>query len=288
MTPTAKQPSPIALVMLSIVSIQFGAALAKSLFSELGPWGVVFLRVSVSALVLFIFWRPRWHSDVRQNFGSIAAFGAILALMNSFFYLAIARLPLGIAIALEFTGPLGLSLLKSQRWLDALWAILAGTGIVLLAPIGGFTLDRLGVFAALAAGLCWALYILLAARVGQRLAGIDGLAWALAIGAVLLLPVGVASAGTKLLNPTLLALGAGVALLSTTLPYTCELVALRSLPVKVFGVMLSMEPTAGAIAGFFILGETLSARAMIACLLVSIAAAGATQFQSQPPASPLP
>lgn len=278
-----QKPSPTALVLFSILSVQFGSALAKSLFNDLGPWGVVSLRVSFSTLILFSLWRLKWNSSIRQNFRLIVAFGIIFALMNSCFYAAIDRIPLGIAISLEFTGPLGLAILKSQRWLDGLWALLAGVGIVLLTPLSGAVIDGWGIVLALAAGLFWALYIVFAAKVGQKLSGIEGLAWALAVSSILLLPIGIATAGSALLNPKLLLMGAGVALLSTTLPYSLEMVALRSLPIKVFGIMLSLEPMAGVLAGFLILGETLSARSLTACLLVSIAAAGAAKFKSSPP-----
>ncbi|MGB7087556.1 MAG: EamA family transporter [Phormidesmis sp.] len=283
MNSSLKQPSPIGLVLLSIVSVQFGSALAKSLFGELGPWGVVALRVSFSALLLFVLWRPKWNHKIQQNFKAILAFGVVLALMNSFFYAAIDRIPLGVAIALEFTGPLGLSILKSQRWLDGLWAILASIGIVLLTPISGATIDIWGIVFALLAGVFWALYIVLSARIGRNLSGIEGLAWALAISTVLLLPIGIFTAGRALLDPRLLAMGAGVAVLSTTLPYSFEMMALRSLPVKVFGIMLSLEPMVGVLAGFLILQERLSVRSLTACLLVSIAAAGSAKFKEGAP-----
>jgi inner membrane transporter RhtA len=283
-----KRPSPVGLVLLSIISVQFGSALAKSLFAELGPWGVVFLRVAFSTLILFALWRPKWHSQIRQNLGSIILFGTVLALMNACFYGSIERIPLGIAIALEFTGPLGLSVLKSQRWLDGLWAILAAVGIVLITPLSGFEIDSLGIVLALTAGVFWALYILLAAQMGQKLSGIEGLAWALAVSTLLLLPMGVITAGPALLDPRLLAMGAGVAMLSTTLPYSLEMVALRSLPVKVFGIMLSLEPMMGVLAGFLVLGEKLSARSLSACVMVSIAAAGAAKFRTAPPAATYP
>lgn len=279
-----KKPSPTGLVLLSIVSVQFGSALAKSLFGELGMWGVVSLRVSVSTVILFALWRLKWHSQIRQNLKLIVAFGVVFAAMNSCFYAAIERIPLGIAIALEFSGPLGLAVLKSQRWLDGLWVVLAGIGIILLTPLSGSNVDSWGVVLALTAGFFWALYILLSVQVGQKLAGIEGLAWALAVSSVLLLPIGIITAGSAFLDPKLLAMGAGVAVLSTTLPYSFEMVALRSLPVKVFGVMLSLEPMAGVLAGLLVLGERLSARSLIACLLVSIAAAGAARFKGAAPA----
>ncbi|MGB3789165.1 MAG: EamA family transporter [Phormidesmis sp.] len=283
-----KSPSPIGLLLLSILSVQFGSALAKSLFDDLGPWGVVFLRVAFSALILFAVGRPQFNTTVRQNFKAVLTYGIVLTTMNSLFYAAIDRIPLGIAISLEFTGPLGLSVLKSQRWLDGLWAVLALVGIILLTPITGAALDPLGMFFALAAGICWAFYILLAAKVGSILPGVEGLTWGLIVGTIMLLPIGIVTTGGALLNPRLLGLGAGVALLSSMLPYSLEMMALRSLPIKVFGVMLSLEPMVGVVAGFLILGETLSARSLIACLLVSVAAAGAAQFQSAPPAPPLP
>ncbi|PZO14066.1 MAG: EamA family transporter [Leptolyngbya foveolarum] len=283
MLPTLKRPSPIGLLLCSILFVQFGSALAKSLFGELGPWGVVSLRVSFSALFFFVVWRLKWNAKIRENIGSIIAFGLILAAMNSAFYAAIDRIPLGIAITLEFTGPLGLAVLKSQRWLDLFWAMLAIAGISLLAPINGFTIDLLGMGLALLAGVFWAIYILLAAKVGARLSGIEGLAWALVVSTIILLPIGIATTGSALLNPKLLALGAGVALLSTAIPYSFEMTALRSLPIKVFSIMLSLEPMAGVIAGLLILQEKLSVRAIAACLLVSIAAAGAARFNPTPP-----
>ena len=278
-----KQPSPFGFLIIAMLSIQFGSALAKSLFEELGPWGVVALRVSFSAALLFSIWRPKLHSQVRAHFKLILAYGIVMACMNSAFYAAIDRIPLGIAISLEFTGPLGLAAIKSQQWQDILWASLAALGILLLTPIGGSlggsAIDPVGIALALLAGFFWALYILLAAKIGPALPGVEGLSWGLLVGTVMLLPIGISTAGSALLNPRLLAIGAGVAILSTALPYACEIAALRSIPVKVFGVMLSVEPMLGVLAGFLILGETLSARSLAACLLVSFAAAGAAQFK---------
>lgn len=279
-----KQPSPVGFLLIAILSIQFGSALAKSLFSELGPWGVVSLRVTFSALILFAIWKPKLHAKARQHYKLILAYGIVMAMMNSAFYAAIDRIPLGIAISIEFTGPLGLAILKSQRWLDGLWAALAFLGLLLLTPLSGTTtLDSTGMLLALLAGICWAFYILLAAELGPALPGVEGLTWGLFVSTVILLPVGIFQAGSALLNPKLLVLSAGVAVLSTALPYACEIIALRSIPVKVFGVMLSVEPMMGVLAGFLILGETLSARSLIACLLVSIAAAGAARYKTPEP-----
>ncbi|MEL7358024.1 MAG: EamA family transporter [Cyanobacteria bacterium J06560_6] len=273
-----KRPSPVGFLFIAIFSIQFGSALAKSLFNDIGPWGVVGLRVGFSALFLFAIWRPKFHSKVKEHIGLIVLFGVVMATMNSAFYAAIDRIPLGIAISIEFTGPLGLSILKSQHWRDGLWAAIAIAGILLLTPISGASLDIWGMLLALFAGLCWAMYIVLAAKLGPALPGVEGLAWGLVVGTILLLPIGIATAGSALLSPRILLLSAGVGLLSTALPYACEIVALRSLPVKVFGVMLSMEPMVGVLAGFLILGEKLSVRSLIACVLVSIAAAGAARY----------
>ena len=227
-----KRPSPIGFLFIAILSIQFGSALAKSLFSELGPWGVVSLRVTFSTLILFAIWRPKLHAKVREHYKLILGYGIVMAMMNSAFYAAIDRIPLGIAISLEFTGPLGLAILKSHRWLDGLWAALAFVGLLLLTPLSGSTLDVTGMLLSLLAGVCWAFYILLAARLGPALPGVEGLTWGLAISTLILLPIGIVNAGSALLNPKLLALSAGVAILSTALPYACEIAALRSLPVK--------------------------------------------------------
>lgn len=279
----AKKPislPPTSLVFLSIGSTQMGAAIAKSLFQEMSPAGVVLMRVGFAALLLFLLWRPRWRDQVRLNGLLLILFGFSLALMNFSFYAALDRIPLGIAVALEFLGPLGVAIANSRQKLDLLWVALAGIGIALLAPLGGFTLDLWGVLLALIAGGFWAAYILLSARTGRALAGGEGLAWAMAAGALLLLPVGVLAEGTALLQPHLLAIGFGVAVLSSALPYSLELEALRSLPVQVFGVLLSLEPVAAAIVGFIVLGETLEVRAIIAIVLITIAAAGAARFRS--------
>ena len=269
---------PTSLVLLSVGSTQLGSAFAKALFQQAGPAGVVFLRVGFAAAVLFLLWRPQWRSEVRTNLWLLMLFGLSLAFMNFSFYAAIERIPIGVAVALEFVGPLGVAVANSRRRLDLLWVLLAGVGIVLLTPFGGFILDGWGVVLALLAGGLWAAYILLSVRTGQALAGGEGLAWAMAIGAFVLLPIGIAAEGASLLQPSLLFAGFGVALLGSAIPYSLELEALRSLPVQVFGVLLSLEPVAAAIAGFIILGERLEFRAMVAILLVTIAAAGAARF----------
>jgi len=271
---------PTLLVLLAIASTPIGAAFSKSLFLEVGSGGMVFLRVGFAALSLFIICRPKWTDKIQQHTKILISFGAVLALMNFCFYAAIERIPLGIAVAIEFIGPLGLATLKSRRWLDILWVILAAGGLLLLAPIGGETLDPWGIFFALMAACFWAMYIMLSVQVGQSVSGIEGLCWAMAIGAVMLIPVGILSAGSALLQPRLLAIGFAVAILSSLIPYSLEMIALRSLPLNVFGILMSLEPMCAAIAGLVVLGEKLTLQSIIAIILVSIAAAGTSRFRA--------
>ncbi|MGK7891798.1 MAG: DMT family transporter [Leptolyngbyaceae cyanobacterium] len=271
---------PLGLVGIAIITTQMGSAFAKSLFPEVGPAGMVVLRVGLAAIALFLFWRPRWTEKTHHHLPLIIAFGSALALMNFSFYLAIARLPIGIAVALEFIGPLGLAVISSRQWIDVMWAILAGIGIALLTPWGGFEVDPWGILFALMAASGWALYITCSAKIGQVLPGGQGLAWAMVVSTMLLLPIGFQSAKIALVQPQLLGMGLGVALLSTVIPYSCEMEALRSLPVYVIGILLSLEPVAAALTGWLILGETLTVRAMVAIGLVAIAAAGVSRPQS--------
>ena len=268
-------PAPT-LVILAGLTVQVGSALAKSVFTLAGPLGTVFLRVALSAALLFVLWRPRWHAT-RSHWPLVMAYGGILTLMNTSFYLAIDRIPLGIAVAIEFTGPLGLAVIKSRRWLDLIWVTLAAIGVLLLAPLQGSGLDPIGLgFAALAA-LSWAGYILLAAATGKVVPGIEGLAWAMVFGTFLLTPIGIGAAGSRLLDGQLLLIATAVAALSSA-TYALELVALRRLPVNVFGVLLSVEPMLAAASGFVVLGETLTLRSLVAVILISIAAAGSARY----------
>jgi inner membrane transporter RhtA len=281
-----------------MITVQLGAALAKELFGALGPAGVVFLRVGFAALMLLALWRP-WRSlrqrDAtkrmsgatsspgarRSAYVTVILFGLVLALMNFTFYSAIDRIPLGVAVTVEFVGPLGVAVAGSRRALDVLWVVLAAGGIVLLAPLGvlgAVALDPVGLLLALGAGACWAMYILLSARVGRAFSGGASLAIAMAIGAVVLLPIGVAQAGSALLDPSLLLLGAGVALLSSVIPYSLELVALRRMSTSAFGVLMSLEPAIAALVGWLVLREVLELRAIIALALVTTAALGATRW----------
>jgi inner membrane transporter RhtA len=268
---------PTLLVLAAVTSVQFGAALAKTLFDELGAGGTVFVRVGFAAVVLALIWRPRVAGHARRDLWLALAFGLVLAGMNLAFYASIDRIPLGIAVTFEFVGPLGVAVFGSRRLRDLLWVGLAGAGILLLSDFGGGGLDGLGVALALLAGGLWAAYILLSARVGQVFPGGAGLALAMLMGTVPLAPVGIAAAGDELLVPWVLAVGAAVGILSSAIPYTLELEALRSLPVGVFGVLMSLEPAVAALAGFVVLGEELAARELAAILLVVAASAGASQ-----------
>lgn len=268
---------PTGLVILGILTTQLGAAIAKGLFHSLGPGGTVFVRVGFAALVLLALWRPKVGGYSRSDYVAAVAFGLALGGMNLAFYLALDRIPLGIAVTLEFVGPLGVAVYGSRRRLDLLWVILAGAGVLLLSPFGGADLDMVGALLALTAGGLWAAYILLSARVGRAFPGGAGLVIAMLVAAVLLTPVGILSGGAELLRPTILAAGLGVALLSSAIPYSLELEALRRLPAHVFGVMMSLEPAAGALVGLVILDENIGIRGLSAVALVSFATVGATR-----------
>jgi inner membrane transporter RhtA len=277
-------PAP-AFVVVGMASTQAGAAIAKTLFDDLGPAATAFLRVAFAAVLLVAIWRPRIRGHSRSDLALAGAFGLALCAMNLTFYEAISRIPLGIAVTVEFAGPLAVAIALSRRKLDVLWVVLAAAGILLLAR-GGGDVATAGVLLALLAGAFWAAYILLSARAGQAFPGGSGLAIAMAVGAVALVPVGVAGGGSDLLHPGLLAAGAGVAMLASAIPYSLELEALRRLPTQVFGILMSLEPAIAALAGFVILGEGLRPRDVAAIALVATASAGASLAAARP-AQPL-
>ncbi|MFI9081253.1 EamA family transporter [Streptomyces sioyaensis] len=267
----------VALVIGGIVSLQFGSSVAVLLFPRAGALGVVTLRLVVASLVLLVVCRPKLRGHTRGDWATVLAFGVALAGMNSLFYQAIDRIPLGAAVTLEFLGPLVLSVATSRRMLSLLWAALALGGVVLLGREGFDGLNLAGAAFALAAGGLWAAYILLSARTGQRFPQADGLALAMTVAALLSLPLGVVSAGTALLDPVTLGLGAAVALMSSVLPYTLELLALRKLPASGFAVMMSLEPAAAATAGFLVLHQALGWAEVLAIGLVVVASVGAVR-----------
>jgi inner membrane transporter RhtA len=271
------------MVVGGIVSVQVGAAVAFGMFDRLGPGGTVFLRVIFAAVVLAAIWRPVVRGHHRGSLGTMVLFGLALAGMNLSFYAGLDRIPLGLAVMLEFVGPLGVAIASSRRPLDLLWVALAAAGILLLAPDVGSSIDALGAGLCLLAGGFWAAYIVLAARVGRDFPGQDGLAMAMAVAAVVLIPVGIAGGGADLLEPELLGLGFAAAMLSSAIPYSLELEALRKLPMGVFGVLMSLEPAVAAMVGFVALDQDLAASEVTAIALVVAASAGALRASQAPP-----
>jgi inner membrane transporter RhtA len=278
----ARTPSP-ALVLGAIASVQFGSAIATTLFARIGPAGAVVLRLVAASVVLMAIWRPQVRSRTRRELLLAALFGCVLAGMNLAFYAAIQRIPLGIAVAIEFVGPLGVAIIGSRRRLDLLWVALAAAGIVGLMRGDSHSLDALGVGLALVAGCLWGGYILVNARVGRAFAGGTGLAIAMCVASVVALPVGIAQGGTQLLQPHVLLVGAAVGMLSSAIPYTFEMEALRRIATSVFGVLMSLEPAVAALAGFLIIGQSLSVRELIGIALVVAASVGASSSARRAP-----
>lgn len=273
----------VGMVVGSISSVQCGAALATTLFDRVGPAGAVFLRSLFAALILLAVARRDIAKVGRPHLREVALFGLALAGMNFCFYQALDRLPLGVAVTLEFTGPLAVAIFGSRRRRDLIWAGLAALGIVLLAgDFGGSSIDLFGAVLALVAGGFWGGYILLSARVGGRFEGLGGLAVAMSIAALLVAPSGLAAGGGELASADVLARGFGVGLLSSAIPYALEIEALRRLPNAVFGVMMSLEPAVAALVGFIALGQGLEAIEMVAIALVVVASAGALRTASTP------
>lgn len=268
---------PSGLVLLAILSVQAGAGLAKNLFAVLPPSGVVLLRVATGALILGLLVRPRLRGLTRRDLALGTAFGVALGLMNLSIYEAFARLPIGVAVAIEFLGPLGVAVAASRRRLDLLWVALAGGGVLLLAPGGEGGMSWAGIGFALCAAVCWAAYILLAAATGSRFPGATGLSFAMLVSVIVLAPIGIGAGGADLLRPELLLLGAGVGLLSSVIPYSIEMEALRRMPKQVFGVLMSLEPAAAALVGLVLLGEVLGVREWAAICCVILASIGSTR-----------
>lgn len=273
----------VALVVAAVTSLQFGAGFAVTLFDDLGPGGAAFVRLAVAAVVLLAIWRPRVRGRPPADLRVAAAFGVALGIMNWAIYSAMDRIPLGIAVTIEFAGPLALAVVGSRRALDLLWVVLAAAGILLLADPGGGSLNTGGVLFALLAAAMWSAYILLSVRTGRRFPGGSGLALAMTVGAVVIAPMGIADGDGNLLHPDLLAAGAAVALASSVIPYSLELEALRRLPARVFGVLMSLEPAVAALAGLVVLGQDLALREWLAIALVVVASAGVTAVPARAP-----
>jgi inner membrane transporter RhtA len=273
-----ERPVAVGLVLAAASSLQVGAAFAVTLFDDLGPAGAAFLRLAFAALVLWAVWRPRMRSHAARDLRVAAAFGVALGLMNWSIYESIDRIPLGVAVTIEFAGPLLVAVIGSRRPLDGLWIALAAAGILLLADPGGGSIDALGVLFALTAAACWMAYIYLSKRTGLLFPGGSGLALAMVVGALVVLPAGVIQGGGAFAEPGLLGSALVVALASSVLPYSLELEALRRLPEAVFGVLMSLEPAVAALAGLVVLGQDLGARELVAIGMVVVASAGAASL----------
>jgi inner membrane transporter RhtA len=256
-------------------SVQFGSAFATKLFHQAGPGGTVLLRLGLSALILAISVRPRVRRRTRADLYAVAAYGLILGTMNWTFYEALNRLPLGVAVTIEFTGPLVVAAAGSRRLLDGLWVLLAAAGVLLLALRGNHHgVTTAGVLLALGAGACWAGYILTSKRVGTTFSTMDGLSIALCFGTLVALPAGIVEGGTALGRPSVLLGGLGIALLSSIIPYSLELTALRRLRAATFGLLMSLSPAVAALAGVITLGQHLSGVLLAALGLVVVASVG--------------
>jgi inner membrane transporter RhtA len=274
-TPTSRVPAPL-LVLVSIASVQCGSAVARGVFDDFGAAGITLLRLALAALLLLVVLRPRVRSWSGQAWRAAALLGGVMAGMNLVFYLSIRTVPLGIAVTVEFVGPLLLALAQTRRLIDLLWAVLAAGGVALLGVHTSSDVPLSGLALALVAGLFWAGYILASAHVGRTLPGTDGLAVALVVAAVLVLPFGAHGAAAVVHRPALLVPALAVALLSSVLSYGLELSALRRIPTRVFGILMSLEPAAAALSGLLFLSQHLHLRELAALAMVSAASAGVT------------
>jgi inner membrane transporter RhtA len=274
----ARPVSPFAAtvcLIIAMASFQAGASIAKQLIPIVGAPGTTALRLGISALLLGVAARPWRTIPSRAALPVVLAYGLSLGTMNFVFYNAIRTIPLGIAVGLEFTGPLAVALFGSRRRLDFLWLALAVVGLLFLLPISGTSssIDPTGVAFALAAGACWALYIVFGQKAG-RAHGTSASTWGMIVGACLIVPVGLADAGTALFSPAILPMGLGVAVLSSAFPYTLEMVALRQLSAKTYGTLMSLEPALAALAGLLLLHERLTLTQWLAIGAVMIASVG--------------
>jgi inner membrane transporter RhtA len=277
----------IAALLMAMVSIQTGASLAKSLFPLVGPQGSAALRLFFASFILLLAWRPWSRPPARSTWSAVWLYGLSLGGMNLLFYMSLAHIPLGIAVAFEFCGPLSVALFASRRAMDFLWVACAVGGIPLLLPLGGSSaaLDPLGIVFALAAGACWALYIIFGRRVGAAVHGGTATALGMSVAALIVLPFGVTHSGLRLLSWDVLPTGIAVAVLSSAVPYSLEMVALKRLPAHTFGILMSMEPAVAALSGLIFLSEKLSVFQWVALGLIILASAGSTM--SAKPAEPL-
>ena len=280
----AQMALAVGALLIAMVSYQCGASLAKHLFPQVGAQGATAYRLGLSALVLLLWRRPwrRWGG--RRDRMALWGYGLSMGVMNLVFYMALRTIPLGIAVALEFTGPLALAMFGSRRLIDFVWITLVVIGLILLLPIQGQVqaLDPVGVMYALAAGVGWALYIIFGRKTGVTY-GADAVTLGTSIGALVAIPFGVVHAGAALLSPALMPYALGVALLSSALPYSLEMVALTRMPARTFSTLLSLEPAVAAMAGVMLLGESLTSLQWLAIVAIIIASAGTALGVTRPP-----
>ncbi|HMJ06610.1 MAG TPA: EamA family transporter [Chthoniobacterales bacterium] len=267
---------PLGSILGAIVSVQAGAALAKGLFPALGPIGTVGLRVVLSAIMLMAAFRPRLRALSAAQWRAVIPYGLVLGTMNIVFYLSLSRIPLGLAVTVEFVGPLAVAVFGSRRAVDIAWVLLAAAGIALIMPWSGGGADALGVLLALAAGACWAAYILLGGRVSRIMPGGASVALGMVIASFVALPAAMATGGFARLTLPLFLAGIGVALLSSAIPYTLEMFALKRLPARTFGILMSLEPAVAALLGVVVLHELLSFHQWLAVALIIAASTGST------------
>lgn len=265
------------LILVAIVSVQAGAALAKSLFAQFGAVGTVYLRVLFAAIILWLLVRPGLNLWRQGRWKIIVVFGAVLVGMNAFYYLALERLPLGLTVTIEFFGPLGVALWQSRRPLDLLWVALAAGGIILLNPLSG-ALDSVGLIFAVIAGACWAAYILLGQRIGGALPGAQGLTLSMIVGALLMTPLVTVPVLQNVEYGFGILFAIGVAFLSSVVPYTLEIEALRRMPTRQFGILMSLEPAVASVIGWLMLSEQLTLTQWAAVVLVMSASYGVVRF----------
>jgi inner membrane transporter RhtA len=275
---------PIPAVIIAVVSVQGGAAFAKGLFPAVGVAGTAGLRIGLSALMLLAVFRPALTCLTRAQWGAVLPYGLVLGMMNLSFYAALGRIPLGLAVTLEFAGPLGLAVVGSRRLADFLWVGLAAIGVALITPWSGnsATVDPIGVVLALVAGALWAAYIVLGRRASTVLPAGQSVAVGLLFAALAILPFSFGGGLVQKLTPALFAQGLAVALLSSAVPFTLEMMALRVLPARTFGILMSMEPAVAALCGLMFLHEQLTPTQWLALLCVSTASAGTTLTARNP------
>lgn len=267
---------PIPAVLFAIISVQSGAAIAKTLFPELGAAATASLRIGISALILLAVYRPNLFKINASQWKVVIPYGLSLGAMNLIFYFAIERIPIGLAVTLEFIGPLVVAVLGSKRILDYLWVLLAAAGIVLIAPWSDNGVDLLGVLFALLAGALWAAYIVLGGKVSKIMKGGEAVAVGMLFATLLILPFGILGNGFQNMTPTFLYLGIALALLSSAIPFTLEMKALGQLPARTFSILMSLEPAAASLCGLLFLQEYLTRNELIAVICVVIASVGST------------